>query len=179
MIVRRPTNLLASLRADFREVGIIPYIGVASQLAGRNMDVSIAIFKFLEQPDVEMSWVPGFSFKQESLVAYLLMQIDQKFWADSAIERIASEEDPTGQQTLLRLLWYAQTDFADSELAAFAKNSTKPAPSRGLAQELLAREPRIDWRPSRLRKELYVSSGAVTKLGCTSKIRCPRWNATP
>ena len=130
-------------RANFREVGLIPYHGVASQLASRNIDVSAAVFRLLEQPDIAMLWVQGFSFDQASLVASLLMKIDQKYWADSAVERLAAEEDPTAQATLLWLLWYAQTDFADSELAAFAKNSKKPASARALAQELVAREPNV------------------------------------
>ncbi len=77
------------------------------------------------------------------MVASLLLPTDQKYWADSAVERLASEQDETAQQTLLSLLWFAQTDFADDEMAAFAKDATKPASSRALAAGFLAQEPNV------------------------------------
>ncbi len=130
-------------RANLREVGIATYYAIARKLSDQNVDTSLAAFQLLDQPDVRMNWVADFAFDQASLVASLLLAIDEKYWADAAVERLASQEDETAQKTLLRLLWYVQSDFADAELAAFAKDSKKPTSSRDLAAELLAREPNL------------------------------------
>jgi hypothetical protein len=130
-------------RTNFREVGIAPYYAVLRQLADRNVDVSLAAFRLLEQPDLRMNWVSDFSFDQASLVASILLSIDEKYWGDGAIERLASEQDETAQRSLIRLLWYLQSDFADAELGRFGDDPKKPTSSRTLALELLAREPVI------------------------------------
>jgi hypothetical protein len=130
-------------RTNFKEVGIAPYYAVLRQLADRNIDVSLATFRLLEQPDLRMNWVSDFSFDQASLVAAILISIDEKHWGDGAIERLASEPDETAQRSLIRLLWYLQSDFADSELRRFADDPKKPAASRALALDLLSREPAV------------------------------------
>jgi hypothetical protein len=130
-------------RSSLREVGITPYYALARKLSDQNVDTSLAAFQLLEQPDVRMNWISPFAFDQAELVASLLLPIDEKYWVDAAIERLPSTEDETAQKTLLHLLWYGQSDFADSQLAAFAKDKKKSAASRTLAGELLAREPSL------------------------------------
>lgn len=130
-------------RVNFREVGVVPFYALASGVARKNADISPAAFQLLEQPDLSMRFVADFAFDQAALVASLLLPIDQKYWADSAIERLSSEQDETAQRTLLSLLWFAQTDFADDELAAFVKDDQKPVSSRVLAAELLGRQPNV------------------------------------
>ena len=130
-------------RMSAREIGILSFYDLARPLANKGVDVSLAAFRLLEQPDVRMYWVSPFYFEQAELVASLLLLIDEKYWADGAIERLAAERDETAQKSLLKLLWYIQSDFADAELAKFADNPKKPAASRDLARELVSREPEL------------------------------------
>ncbi|MEO5922542.1 MAG: hypothetical protein ABIR70_01820 [Bryobacteraceae bacterium] len=128
-------------RANFREVAIASYYAALKRLANVNVNISLAAFKLLEKPDVQLRWEGEFVFDQPAIVASLLLPTDQKYWADSAIERLPVEEDEMAQQTLLNLLWFAQTDFADVELEAFAKDPSKPSATRALAAGFRAQEP--------------------------------------
>ena len=46
-------------------------------------------------------------------------------------------------KTLLRLLWYLQSDFADAEMKRFAEDARNPSSARDLAAELISREPSV------------------------------------
>jgi hypothetical protein len=146
-------------RIDFREVRIFGFWTLASRLAQQNVDISLAVFRLLERPDVRLQFdLPGlndFSFNQAELVTDLLLPTSEKYWADQAIERLSSEKDPTAQQTLLRLVWYAQSDFGDAELERFANDSKRPVSSRTLARELMARDPSLS---AEERNEVFLST---------------------
>ena len=130
-------------RLNVQEVGITPYWAVARQLADRNVDVSLAAFRLLEYPDIRMNFVSTYGLNQSGLVISLLLAIDERYWGDSAIERLRSEQDETSMKTLLRLLWYLQSDFADAEMKRFAEDARNPSSARDLAAELISREPSV------------------------------------
>lgn len=147
-----PENLAFAVRMlarmDFREVRVFDYYTILTRLVRKNVDVSLAVFRLLAIPDVRLDFsfspsLNGFSYDQADLVAGLLVPTSEAFWADQAIERLATESDPVAQATLLRLVWYAQSDFGDAELARFANDSQKPVSSRELARELLDRVPNL------------------------------------
>ena len=70
----------------------------------------------------------------------MLLPTDQNFWLQPAISRLHDEKDETAQQSLLLLLWYAQTDDSDKALSDFAKDQSKPQASRTYANNLIKRK---------------------------------------
>ncbi|MEO5922543.1 MAG: hypothetical protein ABIR70_01825 [Bryobacteraceae bacterium] len=116
------------------------YYGVVFTLTRLNEDVTLAAFRVLEFPEISLQMWRGIFMHQGEMLAYFLYPTPREYWVDSAVERLSSEMDPTAQRSLLELLWFAQDDFADQEIAAFAKDGKRPPESREFAEELLARQ---------------------------------------
>ncbi len=98
-----PENLAFAVRMlarmDFREVRVFDYYTILTRLVRKNVDVSLAVFRLLAIPDVRLDFsfspsLNGFSYDQADLVAGLLVPTSEAFWADQAIERLATESDP-------------------------------------------------------------------------------------
>jgi len=123
-----------------READIMDYFGVVWTLGHKNENITWAAFRLLAFPNVSIGMWPGIFIREEEILAYLVASTDLDYWLNETVERLSYEPDPTAQKTLLNLLWLAQDDFADRELAAFAKDPKKPLASRQYAEELLARQ---------------------------------------
>ena len=122
-----------------REVGIMPYFTLVHNLAVENENTTWAAFRILAWPDVIVPIMPGLTLGQNFSLVTMLLPTNPNHWLKPVAERLSSEPDQTAQQSLLLLLWYAQDDFADQEIRAFAKNTQKPAASRKYAEGLAAR----------------------------------------
>jgi len=140
----RKIALAALTNCDLRDVQAKDYFAQVHRMAAMNEDTTTAAFHILQQPDFKV-FVPQHSLMlgQNYLLIYLLLPTDQKYWLQPAIDRLKTEHDATAQQSLLMLLFYAQTDAADHAISTFAGDTTKPGPSRTYAQSLIHRKDAI------------------------------------
>jgi hypothetical protein len=137
----RKIALAAISRCDLRDLKASDYFLQVHRLAALNEDTTTAAFHILEQPDFEVVFGEHvLTLRQDSALAYLLLPTEESYWLGPVIARIGIESDQTAQQSLLLLLWHAQTDIADKAIRDFAADSAKPAAARLYAQGLLARK---------------------------------------
>jgi hypothetical protein len=137
----RKTALAAISRCDLRDLKATDYFLQVHHLAALNEDTTAAAFHVLEQPDFKVVFGEHvLTLGQNYVLAYLLLPTEQNYWLGPAIARLGMERDQTAQQSLLLLLWYAQTDIADKAVRDFAADSAKPAAVRSYAQSLVGRE---------------------------------------
>ena len=137
----RKTALAAISRCDLRDLKATDYFLQVHHLATLNEDTTAAAFHVLEQPDFKVVFGEHvLTLGQDYALVYLLLPTDQNYWLEPAITRLGMERDQTAQQSLLLLLWYAQTDIADKAIRDFAADTAKPAAVRSYAQGLVARK---------------------------------------
>jgi hypothetical protein len=137
----RKTALAAISRCDLRDLKATDYFLQVHHLAVLNEDTTAAAFHVLERPDFEVVFGEHvLTLGQDYALVYLLLPTEQNYWLGPAIARIGIERDQTAQQSLLLLLWYAQTDTADKAVRDFAADAAKPAAVRSYAQGLIARK---------------------------------------
>ena len=136
------------------------YFGLVWSLARSNENTTWAAFRILEFPDVVIPMRAGVAYRQDVALAYMLAPTDPGYWIGPVIERLTSVSDETSQKSLLRMLWFAQDDFADQEIQAFAKDPKKPPASRAYAAGLLA--PRGNFSPAD-QQEIQASSEEILR----------------
>ena len=137
----RKTALAAISRCDLRDLKATDYFLQVHHLAALNEDTTAAAFHVLEQPDFKVVFGEHvLTLGQDYVLVYLLLPTEQNYWLGPAITRLRIERDQTAQQSLLLLLWYAQTDIADKAVRDFAADSAKPAAVRSYAQGLVGRK---------------------------------------
>ncbi len=140
----RKIALAAMARCDLRDVQSRDYFYQVHRLATLDEDTTAAAFHILTEPGFQV-FIPqhALTLAQNYALIYLLLPTDQDHWLQPAIQRLKNESDQTAQQSLLLLLWYAQTDVADAAIIAFGGGVGKPPASRTYAQELLHRKDAI------------------------------------
>jgi hypothetical protein len=137
----RKIALAAMSHCDLRDLKATDYFLQVHHLATLNEDTTAAAFHVLEQPDFKVVFGEHvLTLGQDYALVYLLLPTDQNYWLEPAITRLGMERDQTAQQSLLLLLWYAQTDIADKAIRDFAADTAKPAAVRSYAQGLVARK---------------------------------------
>lgn len=137
----RKTALAAIARCDLRDLKATDYFLQVHRLAALNEDTTTAAFHVLEQPDFKVVFGEHvLTLDQDHALVYLLLPTDQSYWLEPAIARLRMERDQIAQKSLLRLLWYAQTDTADRAVRDFAADSGKPPALRSYAQGLIGRK---------------------------------------
>jgi len=137
----RKTALAAISRCDLRDLKATDYFLQVHHLATLNEDTTAAAFHVLEQPDFKVVFGEHvLTLGQDYALVYLLLPTEQNYWLGPAITRLGRERDQTAQQSLLLLLWYAQTDTAEKVVRDFAADSANPPAVRSYAQGLLARK---------------------------------------
>jgi hypothetical protein len=143
----RKIALAAMARCDLRDVQSKDYFYQVHRMATLDEDTTAAAFHILTESKFQV-FIPQhvLTLAQNYALIYLLLPTDQDHWLQPAIQRLKSEPDQTAQQTLLLLLWYAQTDAADAAITDFGGDVGKPPVSRTYAQELLQRKDAIGRR---------------------------------
>ena len=133
----RTVALAAIARSDLSDVQPQDYFFQVHRMATLNEDTTAAAFHILEQPGFKV-FVPQhvLTLAQNYALVYMLLPANQDYWLQPAIERLRTERDETAQKSLVLLLWYAQTNAADKEIAAFAADATKPAGARDYAKQI-------------------------------------------
>ena len=133
--------LAAIAHSDIRDVQSIEYVLMVHKFAALGDDTTAAAFHILETPKFTI-FIPQhvLTLGQNYSLIYMLLPTDQNFWLQPAISRLHDEKDETAQQSLLLLLWYAQTSASDKALADFAKDESKSQKSRTYASELIRRK---------------------------------------
>lgn len=161
----RQIALAAIAHCDLRDVQSKDYFYQIHRMAVLAEDTTAAAFRVLEQPEFRV-FIPQhvLTLGQNFVLIYLLMPTDQDYWLQPAIDRLKTESEQTAQKSLLLLLWYAQTDNADTAIAAFAGDTSKPSISRTYARELLNRKNQISV------KERMLASN-VTEISLRQKRR--------
>jgi hypothetical protein len=140
----RQIALAAMAHCDLRDVQAKDYFLQVHRMATLNEDTTAAALHVLEQPKFTV-FIPqhALTLGQNYVLIYLLLPTGQDYWLQPAMDRLKIERDETSQESLLLLLWYAQTDAADQALSAFAGDASKPSPPRTYAQELVRRKDKI------------------------------------
>ncbi len=137
----RKTALAAISRCDLRDLKATDYFLQVHHLATLNEDTTAAAFHALEQPGFKVVFGENvLTLGQDYALVYLLLPTEQNYWLGPAVTRLGRERDQTAQQSLLLLLWYAQTDTAEKVVRDFAADSANPPAVRSYAQGLLARK---------------------------------------
>ena len=134
----RKIVLAAISHADLRDLQRIDYFYLVHSMAAQGEDTTTAAFHILDDPKFQI-FIPQhvLTLAQNYSLVYMVFPTDQSFWERPATNRLRTEKDPTAQQTLLLLLFYAQTKAADDAISAFQKDKTRPAVSRAMAEELI------------------------------------------
>jgi hypothetical protein len=111
----RKDALAAMAHCDLRDVQTRDYFLQVHRMATLNDDTTAAAFHVLERPDFKV-FIPQhvLTLGQDYVLVYLLLPTDQDYWLQAAIDRLRAEQDQTAQKSLLLLLWYGQTNSADS-----------------------------------------------------------------
>jgi len=136
----RKLALAAIAHSDLRDIQLKDYFLLVHGLAAQGEDTTEAAFHILSDPKFQVFIPQHFlTLAQNYCLIYMLFPTDQAFWLQPAIERLQIESDETAQQSLLLLLWYAQTPESDRAIGDFSNDATKPASSRAAAAKLLAR----------------------------------------
>jgi hypothetical protein len=137
----RKIALAAISHCDLRDVQSKDYFMLVQRMAAQGEDTTAAAFHILEQPKFQV-FIPQHSLTlaQNYSLVYMLIPTNQDFWIKPAIQRLRSDKDETAQQSLLLLLWYAQTNDSDMAIAEFSKDAAKPKASRSYADELTHRK---------------------------------------
>jgi hypothetical protein len=133
--------LAAVSHADIRDLQFREYVLFVHKFANLGEDTTSAAFNILGTPKFSI-FIPqhALTLGQNYSLIYMLLPTDQNFWLQPAISRLHDEKDETAQQSLLLLLWYAQTDDSDKALSDFAKDQSKPQASRTYANNLIKRK---------------------------------------
>ena len=156
----RHIAVLAMSRADLHDINPAGYFYAVHRIANFNEDTAVAALHILEDPQFQVQ-VPehALTLGQNYALIYMLLPEDPKYWLSPAISRLESETDPTAQQSLLLLLWYAQVPEADAAVKKFSANPGAPEASRKLANQLLARSEEA----SRIKRPVGKDEGAIRK----------------
>jgi len=140
----RKAALAAMSRCDLRDVQQKDYFLQVHRLATLNENTTAAAFHILEQPKFKV-FIPQhvLTLGQNYVLIYMLLPADPDYWLQPALDRLKTEHDPTAQQSLLMLLWYAQTDAADQAISEFAGDASKPSASQTYAKQLAGSKNKI------------------------------------
>jgi hypothetical protein len=140
----RKAALAAMSRSDLRDVQQKDYFLQVHRLATLNENTTAAAFHILEQPKFKV-FIPQhvLTLGQNYVLIYMLLPADPDYWLQPALDRLKTEHDPTAQQSLLMLLWYAQTDAADQAISEFAGDASKPSASQTYAKQLAGSKNKI------------------------------------
>jgi hypothetical protein len=141
----RKIALAAMSHCDLRDVQSKDYFMQVHRLAALDENTTAAALHVLDRPKFQVIIAEHvLTLGQNYVLVYLLLPENPDYWLQPAMDRLKIEQDPTAQQSLLLLLWYAQTDAADRAISAFASDATKPAASRTYAKELAERKEKVE-----------------------------------
>ncbi len=166
----RRIALQAIARCDLRDVIATDYLMQIHRLAVTGEDTTDAAFHILEQPKFQATISQqALTLRQDYSLIYMLFPTHSTNWLDRAARRLEVETDPTAQQSLLLLLWYAQTSESDRAIAAFAAATNSYPASRDYARELLARNGKTDSAPKTAPQEEAIRKTRREILGRISR----------
>jgi hypothetical protein len=131
----------ALARVDLQDPAPSAYFYFVHDLAVQKNDTTAAAFNILSDPKFQVN-VPQHAMllTQNYCLIYMLLPTDQKFWLQPAIDRLRQEKDPTAQQSLLLLIWYAQTAASDQAISGFARDFAQPQTAIAYAKGLIERQ---------------------------------------
>jgi hypothetical protein len=134
----RKVVLAAVAHADLADVQLMSYFTLVHNMAALGENTTAAAFHILAQPQFQV-FVPqhALTLKQDFCLIYMLFPTDMDYWLQPSIDRLATESDVTAQQSLLLLLWYAQTQTGDKAIQDFSTNARVSQTTRDYAKELL------------------------------------------
>lgn len=141
----RKVALAAIAHSDLRDVQPKDYFYQVHRMATLNEDTSAAAFHILEQPNFKV-FIPQHSLMlgQNYLLVYMLLPTNQDYWLQPAIDRLRTERNETAQESLILLLWYAQTDAADKAIATCAVETGNSSKVRAYAQQIMQRKNKVE-----------------------------------
>lgn len=127
----------AIAHCDLRDVTDDGYFHSVHALAAQGENTTAAAFRILENPKFQV-FIPQhvLTLGQNYSLIYMLLPTEQGFWLSAAIDRLKTEKDSTAQKSLLLLLWYAQTDSADSAIQSIAHDHARSDEVKKYANEL-------------------------------------------
>lgn len=112
---------VAMARADIVDVQPSVYFYTIHQLSMDGVDTTAAALHVLDDPTFAVP-VPAhaMTLRQQSVLLYLLLPVDELKWINAARSRFAMEKNETALKSLLALFFYAQSDDTDQMIKAAA-----------------------------------------------------------
>jgi hypothetical protein len=136
----RKIVLKAVAHSDLQDLQRDDYFYFIHTMAVQGEDTTQAAFHIFDDPKFQV-FIPqhALTLGQNYSLIYMVLPTKQSFWERPATMQLMVEKDATAQQSLLLLLFYAQTSAADAAIATFAKDLSKPSASRALADQVIKR----------------------------------------
>lgn len=126
-------------RCSLAEIQHTPYFYTLHALAVRGVDTFNLQLRILEKPKYSVFIVQhALSLGQDYAFLYPLLVQEEAKYVTRLIERLRVEREATAQKSLVRALWYAATQDAESALRAFATSPAASVSAREDATKLLA-----------------------------------------
>ncbi len=129
---------LASMpKADLLDVDNTNYLKTIHWFASQGFDTRAAAFRVLAYPDFK-AFIPEHSLAlgQDYALVYMLYPIEGVAFDQDLIDRLATEQDPRAQRSLLHATWYLMTPASMSALKAFGERPGVDPALAGFAKEL-------------------------------------------
>jgi hypothetical protein len=173
----------AFVRIDLADFQPRQYLLEIHGLADQGIDVTAAALHMLDDPKFQV-FLPehgAYRLDQAACLQVALLPLPADVWMTKVLERLRSERDETALQSLLLLLFYAQTDQADQAIRQVAANNTYSSKARDFAKLVLAHERKIGlgtapaqtlekkYREQRLLRMRAVSDEAMDDLDVLTK----------
>ncbi len=167
----------ASLRkCSLAEIQHTPYFYTLHRLASRGVDTFGLQERILEKPNYSVFIVEhALTLGQDYAFLYPLLVQDETIYVPKLLSRLATEEDPVAQKSLVLALWYAATPESEDALRKLVSDPRTSSLAAGHARTLLdsLNQVRVWKRNEADLKELLSSVDASSSMK-VSELRAKR-----
>lgn len=127
-------------KADLRGVQHSDYLRTVHWLAFEGYNTSAAALRILDYPDFK-AFIPqhALTLGQNYSLIYMLFPIEERYFLQPLIQRLAVEKNVVAQKSLLLALWYTMTVDGSEAIRRFAEATTTSLESSEYAKTLLKR----------------------------------------
>jgi hypothetical protein len=127
-------------KADLRGVQHSDYLRTIHWLARQGYNTTAAALRILDYPEFK-AFIPqhALTLGQNYSLIYMLFPIEERYFLQPLIQRLAEEKNVVAQKSVLLALWYSMTVNGAEAIRIFAATTTNPPESTGYAKDLLKR----------------------------------------
>lgn len=124
-------------KSELKDIQSTDYLLTVTKLGLEGFDTADSAFHILSNPDFKAFIVQhALTLGQDYSLICMLMLINQNLYIDKALTRIKNETDATAMESLLKLLWYADTPEAIKAITSISTDTKHSAKIIELAKKL-------------------------------------------